>query len=440
MRDYRAKSFWLEQTSPGYSESAPLEGLVRADTLIIGGGITGLSAAWRLKQAQPGMRTVLLEAETVGFGASGRGTGIIAALHHILMDAPRLRLTAQQAAAGHRYLRQATHSLDELVRRYQLSIGYEQTGFLRVATSARMAQRLQRQVEQAQALGIEEVDWLNESQVRERLDTPLQRGAWADASGALLNPALLTREMKRLAAAAGAEVYEHSPVLRLVTDALIRAQTPHGAVEADRLVLATGAYTAQFALLRSRQLPLHKYSILTEPLTQPQLDAIGWHGRQGVQDARRLPHSCRLTPDQRLLVNGGNLRYFIGNQTGADHHEPSYRELERFTAILFPALRGVRVTQRWGSPISATPDGIPRIGFIGSDQRVIYCVGNMSNGAAMALQNGWTIADLLLQQHTERTEVCFVNRRAVPLPPEPLRAVLAHGILGITRARDVWDG
>jgi glycine/D-amino acid oxidase-like deaminating enzyme len=245
--------------------------------------------------------------------------------------------------------------------------------------------------------------------------------------------------MKRVAANLGVEIYEHSPVTSLGLSLPIRAQTPHGAVESDKLVLATNAFSAQVPQLRSRQCPIHTYIVLTEPLNAAQMDSVNWRGRQGIEDARNLVHYYRLTPDNRLLVGGGDAHYFYGNQTGVDKHIPTFEQLQWFIAETFPGLRGIKITHRWGGPISATLDMAPAIGYIGKDRRVIYSIGCMGHGVALTNLNGQTISDMVAEQRTDLTDVFFVGRRLIPLPPEPLRAPLAHGILGVMRAQDAYD-
>ena len=436
--DYRVKSYWLEQSSASYAESPTLEGMLRADALIVGGGLTGISTAYHLKKANPGMRIVVLEAEVVGFGASGRNAGIVSTQFGLSLQMTARRFGSQKALQAHRYMERAVDYVGELARAHALRCDYEPAGYLRVATTPVYAQHIRREMALAQTLGIEGIEWLGASAARALLDSPTCLGAWRESRGALVNPVEFARELKRIAVGLGVEVYERSPVTNLEFTAPVRAQTPHGAVEADKLVLATNAFTAQFAQLRSRQLPLHTYIVLTEPLNAAQLDGIGWQGRQGVSDARNLAHYYRLTPDNRLLAGGGDARYFRGNQTGVDTYTTSIERLQWFIAETFPVLHGLRITHRWGVPVSATLDMAPIIGVIGRDRRIVYSVGCMGRGVALATLNGLTISAMIGETRAEQTEPFFVNRSALPLPPEPLRAPLAHGILGLMRAQDAY--
>jgi glycine/D-amino acid oxidase-like deaminating enzyme len=426
----------LEQSSASYVDSPTLEGIVRADVAVIGGGFTGLSTAWHLKKTHPGLRVVLLEANVVGFGASGRNAGMLLPQFGLTLSNAVQHFGRQKTQDAMRYVMRAVEYTGQMVRAHDLDCDYEYPGLLRVATSPEYAQRIIREMELAQSLDIATGVWIDADAARALVDSPTFMGARVEAHCGLLNPAKLARELKRIATGLGVEIYEHSPVTDMAFSDPIRAQTPHGSVQADKLVLATNAFSAQFPQLRDRQCPLHLYIILTEPLNDEQLDSLAWRGRQGVMDARNLAHFYRLTPDNRLLVGGGDARYYYDNATDVDKHTPTFQRLQWFVAETFPALHGLKISHRWGGPISATFDLAPSIGAIGADQRIVYSIGCAGFGVAPAILNGATMSDLISETHSDLTDVFFVNRSVTKLPPEPLRALLVNGYLSFLRMQD----
>jgi glycine/D-amino acid oxidase-like deaminating enzyme len=441
--DYRARSFWLEQATAGYMESPALEGVVRADILIIGGGLTGISTAYYLKLAEPSLRVVVLESEVTGYGASGRNAGFIAPLVSPSLSLAAARFGAQRAGEARRYAERACACLVETIERRRLDCDYEAREYLRVACTPAQVKRAQQEIALARRLGIENIEWLDAGAVRERVDSPTYLGALRESHAGLVNPARLVRELRRIAIASGVEIYEHSPAITLAFDPadsarVIRAQTPRGAVEADRCALATNAYSAQFPALRARQCPLHTYAVLTEPLTPAQLDSLGWRQRQALSDMRMLPHYYRLTADNRLLAAGG-ARYFTGNQVAVNHDARAFEDLAIFIDQTFPSLRGIAIAQRWSWIMSATADLAPALGVLGTDQRVVYSLGNLEHNAALSYLNGRALSDLLLERKTDLTDVFFVKRATIPLPPEPARAPLVNSVLSLLRARDALD-
>ncbi len=441
--DYRARSFWLEQATAGYLESPALEGVVRADILIIGGGLTGISTAYYVKLAEPSLRVVVLESEVTGYGASGRNTGFIAPLVSPSLSLAATRFGAQGAREARRYAERACACLVETIEQRRLDCDYEAREYLRVACTPAQVKRAQQEIALARRLGIENIEWLDAGAVRERVDSPTYLGALREPRAGLVNPARLVRELRRIAIASGVEIYEHSPAITLAFDPadsarVIRAQTPRGAVEADRCALATNAYSAQFPALRARQCPLHTYAVLTEPLTPAQLDSLGWRQRQALSDTRMLPHYYRLTADNRLLAAGG-ARYFTGNQIAVNHDARAFEDLAIFIDQTFPSLRGIAIAQRWSWVVSATADLAPALGVLGAAQRVVYSLGNLEHNAALSHLNGRALSDLLLERKTDLTDVFFVKRATIPLPPEPARAPLVNSVLSLLRARDALD-
>lgn len=437
--DYRARSFWLEQASAGYLASPTLEGMIRADILVVGGGLTGISAAYHLKLAEPSLRVVLLESEVTGYGASGRNVGLIAPLVSPSLRLAAARFGAQRAREARRYAERACAYLVETIERRGLDCDYEARDYLRVACTPAQVKRAQQELAVAGRLGIEDMAWLEAGAVREQIDSPTYLGALREPQAGLVNPAKLTRELRRIAVANGVEIYEHSPAINVQFTPVVRAQTPRGAVEADRCVLATNAYSAQFPALRAQQCPLHVYAVLTEPLTPAQLGSLGWRERQALSDARMLSHDYRLTADNRLLVAGGNARYFAGNQTAVNQDTRAFEDLAIFIDQTFPSLRGIAIAQRWSWVVSATTDLAPALGVLNNDPRVVYSLGNIEHTVALSHLNGRALSDLLLERTTDLTDVFFVKRATIPLPPEPARSALVNGALSLLRARDALD-
>jgi glycine/D-amino acid oxidase-like deaminating enzyme len=179
------------------------------------------------------------------------------------------------------------------------------------------------------------------------------------------------------------------------------------------------------------------YLIATEPLAAEQWTRIGWEGRMGLEDARNLIHYFRPSPDGRILMGGGNVVVGYGRHMDYDHHEASFQHLERFLKTILPQLADVRVTHRWGGPVSVTPDVVPAIGYArGKD--AVFTLGCVGHGVSLTPSNGRIIADLILEKRTALTDLWFVNRRMLPWPGEPLRRVAGLAVRGTMAAQDQW--
>lgn len=439
MEDYTRKGFWLGTFGPYTPNPTPV-GSVRADVAIIGGGFTGLAAAYFIKKAEPSLKVVVLEGEVVGFGASGRNGGFSMTLFGLTMGITAFRFGKDAARQAQHYMERAVDLVDELVKEHGIECEYEYTGFLRVATTPKYARRIQEELALARSLGIEGVEWIDEAQLREQVRSPAYLGAWWEPRCAILNPAKLVRGMKGVAQKVGAVVYENAPVDQVSREGKgFRLRTASGEVEADKVVLATNAYSARFPQLRAAQMPIHTHIVLTEPLTPEQRSEIGWQNRQGIEDARNFVHYYRLTKENRLLMGGERVQYYFDNGTRQDAHAPTFRRLEEHIRKIHPVLKGIRITHRWGGPVSGNIDFAPNMGYLGKDKNAVFSIGCMGHGVSMTHLNGWTIADLILEKRTERTEVFFVNRSYIPFPDEPLRSVGVNLVLNLMKAEDSLD-
>src|SRR5262249_43408697 len=389
MDNFTEKSFWL--SSRPYKPGSRLDGSIRADVTIIGGGFTGLSSAYYLRRERPDMRVVVLESEVVGYGASGRNGGFAMTLFGLTLEATALRFGREKAAQAHRYMLAAVDHVGELVRENGIECDYERTGLLVVATSKAWEKRLRKEVELAHSLGLEDLEYWDEAKTRSAVYSPHYRGAKYESACALINPAKLAWGMKAAAKKHGAEIYEQTPVSSVETGGKILIKTAGGTVETEKVVFATNAFSSLFPQLKSKAFPVYTYIVLTEPLGEERLEPIGWRGRQGIEDGRNLVHYYRLTADNRLLMGGGDVKYYYNGYPGKDRHEGVFRDLESYVGELFPSLRGVRFTHKWGGPVSVPLDMAPALGRLGNDRRIVYSLGCVGHGVALTNMNGRVI-------------------------------------------------
>lgn len=427
-------SLWLD-TFGEYQPQPPLEGNRSVDVAVIGGGFTGLMTAYELKRAEPSLRVAVLEAKTVGYGASGRNGSFAMTVVGLGFGVAPLLMGVERFKAAHRYMMRAVDALDAFIQREQIACDRIRPGFLRVATTQGYVKRLQEDVERMNRFGFEDIFWLNQTETRARVDSPRYLGALWEPRLVLINPAKLVRAERELALRQGVEVYENTPAIQIQRQNDFEILTPAGKVSTQKLVFATNAYTHLFPLLHRKQIPAFTYMVATEPLSEKQLEPIGWAGREGIEDARNLIHYYRLTPDRRLVMGGGPIGLTFANDLGADRNEAAWRHLEEHIQFLFPSLKGVRLTHRWGGPFSVTVDLTPAMGYIG-DQRAVYSVGCIGHGVSASHLNAQTLRDLLLERKTELTESPFVRRWVIPWPPEPLRSLVAFSLRGYLQLED----
>ncbi len=432
--DYTQLSFWLATYGP-YTPTPPLEGDETFDVAVIGGGFTGLSTAYHLRKLQPGLRVAVLEGEVVGYGASGRNGGFSMTLFGLEPAVTKALFGHQRTVEAHHYMERAVDYVDALVKEHHIQSDYTFPGFLRAATTPGYVKRIQHDLEILTSLGVTGIEWIDADRLRAEVDSPLFLGGWWEPRSGLLNPARHVRELKRIALAAGAQVYENTPVVEIKRGAKFTLVTPRGRLTADKIVLATNAYSHLIPQLRSKQVPAFTHMVVTEPLTPAQLGQIGWRNRQGIEDARNLVHYFRLTADNRIAMGGSDVTITYGRDMERDLNPQTFETLEQDVQLIFPQLRGIKFTHRWGGPVSVPMDMAPAIGTIG-DARALYSLGCVGHGVSMTQLNGATLADLVLERKTDLTDIWFINRNTIPWPPEPLRFIASQAIRGYLRLED----
>lgn len=435
MATYRDKSYWL--TTRDYQPGPPLQDSVEVDVAVVGAGFTGLSTAHFLHEAESGLRIAVLEADVVGFGASGRNAGFSMTKIGMLNSITKLRFGRQSAIDAHHYADRAVSLVRGLVHDLELDCDYEHPGLLTVATSPAHARRLDKELALADELGLKGVERIDPDELAGRVDSPLYVGdAWWEPSCGILNPAKLAWSWRRVVESAGVQVFEQSPVLEVSRKgSSTMLATPGGRVRAGKVVFATNAWSHQFPALRSRQVPVWTYIVLTEPLTDAQMQAVGWAGREGIEDFRDLVHYYRLTTDNRIVFGGRDVGVWDGHSMARDRDETIFAKLRADLRATFPALGDIGFGHAWGGPVSATIDLFPALGYVGGRDWV-YSLGCVGHGVSTTHLNGQTIRDLVLERDTDLTETFFVNRRVPPMPPGPLTRPVVNAITGFMRWED----
>jgi glycine/D-amino acid oxidase-like deaminating enzyme len=353
-------SLWLAEY--GEYEPAPsLSGELDIDVAVIGGGLTGMAAAIALKRRDPSLEVAVLEARTVGYGASGRNGSFAMTVVGLGFGTTALLRGKRFLQRAHSYMEGCVDGLERFIDEEGLECDKARPGFLRLATTPSYVKRLQKQVELMESLGFDDITWIGARETREMVHSERYLGAMWEPRLVLVNPAKLVREERRVALGLGVRVFEGTPVLAVVRgqgpEGVHRVLTPEGSVTARKLAFATNAYSHFFAELRRLQLPAFTYMVATEPLTDAQLARIGWEAGHGLEDARNLIHYYRLTPDRRIVIGGGPVGLTAGGDLDGDRNEGAWRHLENQIRWLWPHLSDVAITHRWGGAAAAQPAG-----------------------------------------------------------------------------------
>jgi glycine/D-amino acid oxidase-like deaminating enzyme len=204
----------------------------------------------------------------------------------------------------------------------------------------------------------------------------------------------------------------------------VRLETPRGAVQARRAILATNAYTRRLAPAVGRRfLPLYDYVLASEPLSDAQWEALGWRHRRGVTDGRTFFNYYRPTRDRRIVWGTSEALYFAGDRVGrdCDHSTAHYESLRASFRRHFPQLGEVDFPFAWGGPIASTTRFTPFFGTLAGG-RVLYGLGYTGHGVGTTRIAGKILAHLALSRPSDLLSLSLVTRPPLPFPPRPLRA------------------
>ncbi len=374
-------TFWtIDQPPPPPSAALP----ATSDVAIIGGGITGLSAAHAL--GRMGVRATLLEAHQPGWGASSRNGGMVltglkldgaALVERYGIDLARQLFGAALAAIDY---------VEQCVRSEGIACDFQRSGHLIVAAKPAHTAGLRRESELLQRAFGHPTRLLNPFQLADEIGSTVYHGGLVDPLSAAVQPARYTTGLATAAQRAGARLCSGVTVERIERrSGGFTLRTNQGDLRAAQVIVASGGYTGRATpRLRRKVFPLGSYIIVTEPLPADLVRTLIPQGRM-VFDTRHLLAYYRLTPDGRMLFGGRAAFFPEGPRTVRE----SAAILQRAMLRVFPQLHDVPVAYAWGGTLDATFDLMPHAGV---DRGLHYALGYAGHGVALASYMGALLA------------------------------------------------
>jgi glycine/D-amino acid oxidase-like deaminating enzyme len=409
----------------------PLSGDRSADVVIVGGGFTGLSTALALKRA--GVDVVVLERDFAGFGASGRNAGHLTPT--IGKDLPTLLMLfgRRRAAQLVRFADDAVRHVEAVIRDQCIDCDYVPAGNLMAAIHPRQEGRLRKAAAVAAEIGAR-VRFLGGGELRDRGIPPAFLSGALEEAGGTLDPGTYVTGLRQAVLAAGIPLCEQTPVQAVLDGPRPDVRTDTGTVRADRVVLATNAYTPALGRLRHTVFPLYDTLFETAPLTGTQMARLGWSGREGIYTAHESLESYRLTARNTIVGGSKGVRYAYGSALRGGPHPWTQGLITSAFRDRFPELNDVPIAHFWGGWIAMTMHFLPALGRTGSNRNIYYAIGYNGHGLAVASAMGPILADFILGRKNEHAEA--LTHFVPPLPPEPLRWLVVRGMMGILNAAD----
>jgi glycine/D-amino acid oxidase-like deaminating enzyme len=415
---YRDLSLWFEQLAEPLDPRPGLSGELDVDVAVVGAGLTGLWTAYYLQAADPELRIAVVEKEIAGFGASGRNGGWCSALFPV--SARTLAREAGRDAAVAQYAAMRA-AVDEVLRvgvAEGIDADLEKGGTVVLARSQPQLERARAEVAEAAEFDLG-TELLDAGGAHARLAATDVVGGTFTPHCAAIQPAKLVRGLAHVVEERGVRIFERTPAVALDPHSV---RTPAGALHAEHVVRATEGYTARLPGRRRDVVPVYSLIIATEPLPERVWSEIGLAGRETWSDHRHLIIYGQRSADGRMVFGGRGAPYHFGSRIAAAYdREPSvFADLERTLGELFPVLRAVSVTHRWGGPLGIARDWHASVGLDRSTG-IAWAGGYVGDGVSTTNLAGRTLADLITGRDTDLTRLPWVGHRSRRWEPEPLR-------------------
>lgn len=404
-------SLWAAMTPAG-PQLPQLAGEVTADVIVIGAGFTGLSSALHLREAS--VDVAVVEAAEPGWGASGRNNGqVIPTLSRPDPD----DIIARHGVVGERFvalLRDSASTLFDVARRYQIQAEQEQAGWVQPVHSPGRMKIAERRVRQWSKFGAP-VEILSRDQTWKMLGSDAWYGGFWNRTGGHINPLALARGLAAALLQQGGRIFARSPVVsfeRLNNRWVVK--TANGQISGRALILATNAYTGEFAKslapdIVHEVMPIRSWQMATQPLSDAARKII-IPGRQAMSDTHGELYFARYDARNRLVTGGALINT---NNAVAKLKSMVAERLQR----LWPEIGDVKFDYVWNGYVGMTTDFLPRIHRLGPDA---YAWAGC-NGRAVAL----SIA--LGDELSKAVRGVPENELALPFTePAP---IVAHGLL-----------
>lgn len=425
MPAWRNISLWMDQLDDPLRARPALEHDLDVNVAIIGAGYTGLWTAYYLKRQAPELKVAIIEAQTAGFGASGRNGGWL--MGNLLGEDRLLAgLNPEQRRASFDLLHAIPDEVAQVLAREGIDCDYRKGGALYCA--ARYPEQegsLRRYLDKLYAQGLTEADyrWLSPQQLAEQIRIAKPYGGIYAPHVATINPAKLVRGLARVVEAMGVTLYENSLVTHWQSGGL---RTAKASVRAGWVVPAVEGYATTLAPLGRYQLPVQSLIVATEPLPASTWDEIGLcHGQAFGESSRQVTYGQR-SADNRLVFGARGGYQFAGKLRHNFDLTDSEVELRRYLfGELFPQLKNVRITHSWGGNLGMSRNFRPHM-LCDHRTGIALSGGYGGEGVGATHLGGRTLADLILGRDTALTHQPWVIRERGlealrPWEPEPCR-------------------
>ncbi len=384
-------NYWLTTLKPAIFPETPLP--AKVDVAVIGAGFSGLSAALTLAKA--GLSVAVLEAETIGWGASSRNGGMVLTGMKLGLETLIQRYGKERARRMFALSLASIATVEEIVRDENIDCAFSRCGHLEMAwkpshfdSYARAAEIMERELGHS-------VRMIPRAEQHAEIGSDLYHGGLVDEVSAGLNPAQFVMGLGQAAAKAGAQLHEKTRVLQIESlGAEFVVHTARGLVRAGKVFVGTSGYTGRATpSVQKRIIPIGSYIIATAPLSGELAREVSPRNRM-IFDSKNYLYYFRLTPDNRMLF-GGRAAFLPETPSSVRDSAPILRQ---GMLQVYPQLKDVPVEYVWGGSLDFASDLMPHAGVLDGYH---HAIGYAGHGVAFATQLGQLVAEKMLGRDVE---------------------------------------
>jgi len=382
--------------------------------VVVGAGFTGLAAARQLATNFPNDEIVLIEAQEVGFGTSGRNAGFAIDLPHdigaedYIGDIDIAKTVLKLNLGGQAYLK-------ELIERYDIECQFRHCGKYQAAIEDRGIAVLDAYRRGLDKLG-QPYEVIEGRDLPEHIGSHFYRKGLFTPGTALLQPSALVKGLAD-SLPSNVSLYEHTPITDVEYGDKVLLRHANGSITADKLVLTTNAFGMSFGFLKGRMLPVFTYGSITRPLTEDEQARLGGKPYWGVIPADPFGTTLRRTVDNRLLIRNS----FSYNPDGRSNRKYLERFVERHResfARRFPMLPDVNFEYTWGGALALSRNHMGFFGKLAPNVVGALCCNGL--GVTRGTITGKLLADWLAGDKNELIEFLLNAPGPCANPPQPL--------------------
>ena len=405
---------------------------VSADVCIVGGGFTGLWAAIDLLEQDPSLSVVLIEKDECGFGASGRNGGWATGWHDEIGEMTR-RFGSEEALRLVERSAWALNRIQAFSEEHEIDARFRKGGVL-WGSSAKWQQGMWQGPTEIFGGADDSDQWieLSAEEIQAKTGSPLLlNGAW-QREGASVQPALLVRGLRRVAARLGVKIFEHTELLSMTRGRPTKLSTPLGDVEAGVVILATGAWSAKWPELRRSFVPIASHIVATEPIPD-RIGALEWSRGAVLGDGNKMVHYAQVSTDGRIIFGRGGGSIGAFGHVG-DRHFDNPRAISELIGDFhrwFPQLDDVKFEFGWGGAVDRSPGHLPFVGRFDCEGEILFGAGYSGNGVGPSAYIGRILGHAALGMRDADTTGAMAGGVSASFPPEPARAIGGSLVRGI---------